>query len=678
MATLQIYDGSERIRDVDLGREPLTLGRDDTNTLVLEDASVSRRHAEIEPTGNFFVIRDHGSTNGTFVNDMLVRVHLLAHGDVIRVGRYILRIDARSGARKESTRVRVEQLGIPGVASSGGSSDSPETLGGEAPVEIPACLGFLDRLGAAIGHVEGRDELLSHSLEFLLEELAADHASVLLAETPISPGAADPSLLTIRTAFSREEDGDDSEVVIPEQALERALSGPDVIAFPAERDSGPDTMLLGPLVDRGLIRGIACVDHSRSGHPFSEVERRLLAVAVTQLAIGLANADLFESMGRERKKVQAIFTGLSDGVLVTDDHLTVTDSNIAATVLLGCEASNPVGRPLFELLATFALSPDPALLVDEALESEAVFRMAPAGGETGGSRRHLLGRLSAYPRGGDVPCGFVLIVRDATELRRLEQLKGEFVSNVAHKLRTPLTVIEANLPLLEEAPDAPELRGELLDEVTRNSNLLCHLVDQFVEFSELELGSAANADPPRPTGVDRLIAGAMARVSALADGRGIRLGRELEDGLPTFELRAGRISQAISRVLENAIKFSPEGSDVVVSADVDGEVLHIHVDDEGPGIPPEHIDAVFYVGHQVDREGTGQVPGAGLGLPIVRHILLEEGGDVRIRSPRADSGAGTRVTFRLPLERAPVREPDLGSAHDAMATSRLEVGHGGR
>ena len=112
MVRLKVYDGQEKIHDLELGSETASIGRDATSTIVLPDVSVSRRHAQVEPNGNFYLIRDNGSTNGTFVNEMLVRVQLLSHGDAIRVGRYVLRVESQSRQRQDSTRVRafVEHL----------------------------------------------------------------------------------------------------------------------------------------------------------------------------------------------------------------------------------------------------------------------------------------------------------------------------------------------------------------------------------------------------------------------------------------------------------------------------------------------------------------------------------------------------------------------------------------
>ena len=110
MVHLKVYDGQEKVEVLELKQEIVSVGRDPGNTLVLPDPSVSRNHAQIEPRGNFYLIRDHASTNGTFVNEMLVRLQILGHGDTIRIGKYLIRVDTSHSTSCEMTQVRVEGL----------------------------------------------------------------------------------------------------------------------------------------------------------------------------------------------------------------------------------------------------------------------------------------------------------------------------------------------------------------------------------------------------------------------------------------------------------------------------------------------------------------------------------------------------------------------------------------
>ncbi len=117
MVRLKIYDGTEKIRELELEANTITIGRDEGNSILLEDSSVSRRHATLEPTGGFFIVRDLGSTNGTYVNEVLVHSHVLSHGDLLKVGKYVLHIEAQCDKPGETTQVLVEKLSIPGAGA---------------------------------------------------------------------------------------------------------------------------------------------------------------------------------------------------------------------------------------------------------------------------------------------------------------------------------------------------------------------------------------------------------------------------------------------------------------------------------------------------------------------------------------------------------------------------------
>ena len=662
MARLQIYDGEELIRDVQLGGERVRVGRDDGCTLVLEDPSVSRRHAEIEPNGTFYLVRDNGSTNGTFVNDMLVRVQLLSHGDVIRIGRYLVRVDARKATSKESTRVRIESLGLVGSSSSEvgltdatvefdpSMLDSDEGDAGDEGLSFDDPGGprsILKSLRSLIGYVQDRDDLARQTLDFVVAALSGERAAFLLHDPSSEAGAAVRALAT-----KTKEPADEGEIRIDDGLLQHALSSSEPVAFDLpDRSCG----MLCPLVDQGQPRGVIYVDRPPDSAAFSESDRRLFELIGSQVTVSLANARLFEDLLDERSKVRAIFSSLTDGVLVTDTELRVTDANLAATVILGLAGVNPMNSTLFELFEGFHVVPDREVLRSEIAEGGGIFQLSRSA-DTGATERAVSGQVVPFTRHREGERGFVVILRDDTESRRLEQLKSSFIDNVAHKLRTPLTVIEANLPLLAEQVPAGSLANELVEEASRNSKRLCHIVDQFVDYTESEL--RAQETVPTLSSIRRVVDDAVESRKLEAQTYGI----ELEGFVPldvALYVRPRRIGEALERVINNAIKFTGSGGSVVVDADVSPGLVRIHVTDDGPGIPAEQIESVFLVGHQVDDQKTGQVPGAGLGLAIVRKILQEHGGDVRVTSPSRDDGRGTRVSMLLPCGVQGLRSVDL-------------------
>lgn len=667
MTKLQIYEGQDKIGEVQLGGEPLSLGRDLANDVVLPDVSVSRRHAQIEPTGNFFLIRDKGSTNGTFVNDMLVHLKLLSDGDVIRAGKYLLRVEARRPTVKTHTQVRVEKASFPEPPFPGDDQSTTvddDEEDGEKTVSINVNtlgtalspgLDFLLRLKelhTEIGYVHGENELLDHSLEIILAELEADRGAFLLSQPrQASRGSTSPSELRAAAALCHLSNVQPvNEIVIADTHLAAVLDCRRTLIYSLPGDEPPGTAMVAPLADRAGIQGVVYVDRPHSEKPFNDSDRLLLTAIADQVTISLANARLFEEMYAEREKVQAIFTSLTDGVLVTDTSFLVSDANNAATILLGTYHCNPIGQPLFNLLRSFHISPDLQVVADEASSEGAVFHLTSRKTDRQIVESNLDGRIVPYPRGDGTRKGFVVTLRDATQSRQMEQLKSEFIGNVAHKLRTPLTVIEANLPLLAADPEPKDVDREILDELERNSHRLCHLVDQFVQFAEMELRSAEAAESPTLSTIKSIVTEAIRRKAPRALEKGIKLEERVRADLPPLRVRVSRLTDALERIIDNSLKFSDQGSKVVVEGEVAGGALRLHFVDDGPGIPPQEIESVFYVGHQVDEQHTGQVPGAGLGLTIARHIVKEHGGEVRITSPYRFPDRGTRVSVVLPLK----------------------------
>jgi len=151
-------------------------------------------------------------------------------------------------------------------------------------------------------------------------------------------------------------------------------------------------------------------------------------------------------------------------------------------------------------------------------------------------------------------------------------------------------------------------------------------------------------------------------VEADARTKGILVVERLANDLPPVTARTGHLVQAFHHILENAVKFAAHGGRVIIDAEDLGGCVRVDFADDGPGIPREEIESVFYVCHQVDKERTGQVPGAGLGLTVARHIVREHGGEIRISSPYRFLDHGTQVSVFLPATPAVKEEAALLAA----------------
>jgi len=657
MVCLKVYDGQEKIREIKLGSKVVSVGREPGNVLSLPDASVSRRHAQVEPNGHFYVVRDNGSTNGTFVNEMLVRVQVLSHGDVVRVGKYLIRVDGGRQKEHDSTHVRVEDLRLPATAAGDQEQHTTRLRFDKEPSITDASRARLLRLyeiQGEIGHIDTTQALLERALDIIVAELNAERGSVLLCEKP-QRGYEPGTPCTFVPAAVRSIGGEKGEeLVIPEELLIQAATRTQGLRSELPDGSGRSCLVV-PLGDRNALRGVVYLDREAQRPPFNQDDLPFLTAIASELAISLANALLFAEISAEKDKMQAIFTSLTDGVLVLDKDFKVVEANSAATILLELNKKNPLGADAFELFAKFNLNPDPEVLRASCLREGVVFhmRLSDPKGESP-EELYLAGKIMPYPPGASKPEGCVITLKDRSEMRRMEALKAQFIGNVAHKLRTPLTIIESSLPLLREGGGEME---QLLDEVQQSSLSLCALVSQFMEFVELEVKSDRFVSMPQPTELKSLVNKAVSSMEEDACNKGVLVLDRIGENMPPVMARPEHLLQAFRCIIQNAVKFvGPEGQIIVEAEHLNG-CVRVDFADDGPGIPREDIESVFYVCHQVDKERTGQVPGAGLGLTVARHIVREHGGEIRITSPYRFLDHGTQVSVFLPVGTSGKEEP---------------------
>ncbi|MEM7231613.1 MAG: ATP-binding protein [Planctomycetota bacterium] len=644
MTRLQVFDGREKVREVELsGGGTLTVGRDDENDVVLSDASVSRRHAEFERAGNFCLVRDNGSTNGTYVNDMLVRVQLLHHGDAVRIGRYVVRVDTHA-PQQDSTSVRLESLYVPGNELT--FEDKVASSAFVAEFESLEWKGWASALRDELGSVGTRREIYDRLSHLLVERMGADRCCLFEQPLRSDEGAG----WTAKKACVRE--GLDADFVVSETDLKRCAESGGVLGLDDPETDGAHSAMAS-YVSAAESRLIIYVDRvDATVRSFGDVESEIFEQVCGQVLVSLRNASLFEDLLAERGKLQSVFSGVNDGVVVTDSEFRVTDANVVATIVLDLRDQNPLGVSIFDLFSGFDLAPSREVIMSESKTGAGVFRLTSQQDDSLGGeffvedeatrKVNLTGKASIWPS-DESPRGYVFTLSSSADTDRIEKLKGDFVVNFAHKLRTPLTVVHGDLPILRKEVGGSELVDEILEEIERNSERIGQLVDQFVEYTEHEF-AAAEPESAQSTSVSDLIRDV---VRSQAGGEEVRTMLEKANELPKIFVPPVQVADSVRRILDNAIKFGV-AAEVEIHAEASDDVVRIHIDDRGPGIPKSEVEAVFRVGHQIDEARTGQVPGAGLGLTLARQVVRAHGGEIKITSPTSPDGSGTRVSVIFP------------------------------
>jgi two-component system sensor histidine kinase SenX3 len=309
------------------------------------------------------------------------------------------------------------------------------------------------------------------------------------------------------------------------------------------------------------------------------------------------------------------------------------------------------------------------VLIEEAVETHA---KAAVRGEERRQTLELFGppkkvvHVHAMPVEGGTR-GALATIEDITERSRLDAVRTDFVANISHELKTPVGA----LLLLAEAmtdSDDPAITNRLTGKVLYESQRLSRTIDDLLELSQIELGGQALQEVVA-TGL--LIAEAVDRVRPLAERRSIVLTtREPSARLKLVGDRRQLVS-ALANLVENAVKYSEPGGEVVVQANTDGTWVDLVVTDSGIGIPTRDLDRIFERFYRVDRARSRETGGTGLGLSIVRHVATNHGGQVSVRSVE---GEGSVFTLRipakggepLPVSRSGAGEPDRSEGDELV------------
>ncbi len=244
-----------------------------------------------------------------------------------------------------------------------------------------------------------------------------------------------------------------------------------------------------------------------------------------------------------------------------------------------------------------------------------------------------------------------MVIRDVTEIRRLEGIRREFVANVSHELRTPLASIKALVETLEAgAIDDPAVATDFLRRVVGEVDRLAALVDDLLDLARLETGRVTlHREPLDPAD---LLWRAAERLRPQIERARLRLEVPVRAELPPVYADRARIEQVLLNLIHNAIKFTPAGGTITVDAVESGPVLQVTVRDTGVGVSTEELPRVFERFYKADKARRSD--GTGLGLAIAKHIVQVHGGTIWVESA---PGEGASFTFTLPLAAQPPATP---------------------
>jgi two-component system phosphate regulon sensor histidine kinase PhoR len=312
--------------------------------------------------------------------------------------------------------------------------------------------------------------------------------------------------------------------------------------------------------------------------------------------------------------------------------------NAAAAHVLGSTSADVVGQPF----VVASRDHDLAALLNGALAMDEPRTATVAFGRDG---RVLEASAQAFSGGGE-RLG-LMVLRDVTELRRLERVRREFVANVSHELRTPLASIRAVVETLENgAADDPVVAREFFSRIIGEVDHLVGLVDELLDLARLESGrTVLTVEVCDPVDMLKRVA---ERLRPQVERAGLVIRVEAATDLPQVWVDRSRIEQVLINLIHNAVKFTPEGGEIVVDTGVTEGMLQVSVRDTGVGISAEELPRVFERFYKTDA--ARRSAGSGLGLAIARHIVQGHGGTIWAEST---PGRGATFSFTLPLATPP-------------------------
>lgn len=557
---------------------------------------------------------------------------------------------------------RIEDISLDGLSAS--LEDQALIVADDVQRQVAA--------GAGPSQIEALVDQLGQRIEARITVIAAD--GTVLGDTEADPGTMEPHGSRPEVIAARA--GGVGRAIRHSSTLDQEFLYV-AVALPDGR--GDIVRLARPLTDvtaavdraQSVILGVALAAAllavviawylaGRLARPLAHLRRQAAAVAAGDLSAHVDPSETRElgdvgrafntmiravrrsqtALERQRMRFEAILGELNDGVVLTDEQGTVLRLNGAAATLFGIDERAGAGKPFIQVCRDHEL----AVMLATALAGE---HRQPAAVEHGLNRRTLLTSAQRI-EGADERLGLV-VLRDISDLRRLEGVRRDFVANVSHELRTPLASIRALVETLDAgAIDDKAVADDFLHRIIGEVDRLTALVEDLLDLARLEADRAplqrARADPIAL--IDRVVERLRPQIARAR----LRVRVEVPRDLPPVGMDSARIEQVLVNLMHNAIKFTPADGAITLSARIRRRQLVISVTDTGVGVAEDELPRLFerfYKSDKARRSG-----GTGLGLAIAKHIVQAHGGRIWVESR---PGQGSTFSFSLPVNGVPAR-----------------------
>ncbi len=493
-------------------------------------------------------------------------------------------------------------------------------------------LNTLYRIGKSVTALLDQEQLLNRLVEAAVYVTGAEEGFLLLVDE-------DTDELYVRAAQGVEEKtARNMRLKVQDSMAGQVVRTGEPVIVGGERLKIKTAYLVKALIHvpikvKDRVIGVLGVDNKISSERFGRHELDMLSALADYAAIAIENTRLFGVVEEERHKLEAVLANTEDAVILVED-------GIAQRVVL----ANRSARQAFGMVGQVRGLPLTEITGNEALTT--LFRRARVGTQFARAEisptdgRTLNAHVTPIPG-----VGRVAVMQDITHLKELDRMKSEFVSTVSHDLRSPLTSIKGFADLLPVVGPLNEQQQDFLTKIQRGVETITELITDLLDLGRIEAGVNLEMEH---CDIGAIVEKAVDNQQIYASLKKQSLQQSVAPDLPPVLGSPSRLSQAISNLVSNAIKYTPQGGQISVSVTSESGQIVVTVEDNGFGIPSTDQPYIFDKFYRAQTKDTEDIVGSGLGLSIVRSIVEKHQGRIWVRS---QEGVGSTFTFVLPAAR---------------------------
>jgi len=505
----------------------------------------------------------------------------------------------------------------------------------------------INAVASAVGHTLDLDKTLETALQVVLDVVGAEASGISLIDE-----AADELVLRAQLGWTHDfvtnnpmhipvgQGMSGTVIANDDMVVNNHLDGSEELAFPSFSKEHFKSIAMAPMHARGKIIGILSI-MSNKYDSFNEDIVNVLRVIADTVGVALENARLYETAVEEEHRLAAVLDSTADGIIATDRSGRISMVNHMAETMLRAKEDDLIGVPLRE-------APIPDTVCESLMKA-----LASRGNDTYKSfkvtledQRVLAATVNPVlvetqfeqNAGAD---GWVIVLQDVTHQREAEIARAEFIQDAAHDMRNPLSVTRSALGMLQNMVE--DKSGiEVIELAMGGVERLQGLIDDLLQLEHIESGYDFTLIE---FNLGDVLNEVVKETQALLSDRAHTCKVDLPEKLPFVKADIGWIKRSLHNYLGNAIKYTPDGGEILLQAYTQDGLVHLEVTDNGPGIPLKDQARLFERFYRV-RETQTRIKGSGLGLAIVKSVAEAHGGSVYVRSK---PNAGSTFGFTLPV-----------------------------